>query len=53
MDGRTVMASVALPVPLALLAPMNALNVPVPAGVPLIRPVLVFTLNPAGRFMAA
>jgi hypothetical protein len=50
--GRTVMVSVALPLPPALLALMVELNVPVTLGVPLITPVLVLTLKPVGRPVA-
>jgi hypothetical protein len=47
------MTRIALPVPPALVALMLALNVPETAGVPLIRPVEVFTLTPVGNPLAA
>ena len=50
--GNTVIVSVALPMPPALLALIVTLEVPSDAGVPLINPVPVFTLNPAGNPLA-
>ena len=50
--GTTVITSVAVPVPPALLALIVTLVVPVALGVPLITPVLVLTLNPAGNPVA-
>ena len=48
----TVTTNVADPVPLALMALMVTLLVPVALGVPVIAPVLVFTDNPEGRPVA-
>jgi uncharacterized protein YhfF len=45
----TVMASLAVPVPLALVAPMVTLDVPAAVGVPLITPVVALMESPAGR----
>ena len=50
--GLTVMPSVALPVPPALVALIVTLYVPAVVGVPEIKPVVVFTLKPAGRPLA-
>jgi hypothetical protein len=47
------MVSEALSAPPALAALMVALKVPETAGLPLIKPVAVFTLSPAGRPLAA
>ena len=44
----TVRARVAVPVPVALVAPIVTLVVPVAVGVPLITPVEVLTERPAG-----
>ena len=52
VGGTTVITKVAVPVPPALLALTVRLVVPVALGVPLITPVLVFTLNPAGSPVA-
>ena len=48
----TVRASVAEPVPLTFVALTMTLQKPPEVGVPLIRPVEVFTLSPAGRPLA-
>ena len=48
----TVKVSVALPVPLALVALMVTVYVPAVVGVPEINPVLVFTSKPAGSPVA-
>ena len=50
--GTTVITNVAVPVPPALLALIVTLVVPVALGVPLITPVLVFTLSPPGNPVA-
>jgi hypothetical protein len=47
-----VKVKVALPVPPALVALMVTLYVPAVVGVPDIKPVLVFTVNPAGSPLA-
>ena len=47
-----VKVSVALPVPPALVALIVTLYVPAVVGVPEIKPVLVFTLRPAGNPLA-
>jgi hypothetical protein len=47
-----VMTSVALPVPPALVALIVTLYVPAVVGVPEIKPVLVFTVKPAGNPVA-
>ena len=52
MTSATVTVNVALPVPPALVAVMVALVVPVAVGVPLIKPVPVSTLRPAGNPLA-
>ena len=44
----TVSVSVAFPVPPALVAPRVTLVTPAAVGVPVISPVDVFTLSPAG-----
>jgi hypothetical protein len=43
------MASLVVTVPLALDAPIDALNVPAVVGVPLITPVVVFKESPSGK----
>ena len=48
----TASVSVALPVPVPLVALMVTLEVPAAVGVPEMRPVLVFTVSPAGRPVA-
>ena len=48
-----VMESVAVPVPVVLVAERLALVVPAAVGVPEMRPVVVFTDNPPGRLAAA
>jgi hypothetical protein len=50
--GLIVKVNVALPVPPALVALMVTLDVPAVVGVPEIRPVVVFTANPAGSPVA-
>jgi hypothetical protein len=47
-----VRESVAVVVPPAFVAPIVTLEVPVAVGVPLIAPVLVLTLKPAGNPVA-
>lgn len=47
-----VMVTALLPVPPSLVALTVTMNVPLAVGVPEIRPVLVFTLNPAGNPLA-
>ena len=47
--GSTLITHVALPVPMELVALIVTLLMPVTAGVPLIKPVDVFTLSPAGK----
>ena len=49
---RIVMVRVAVPVPPELVALIVTLYVPAVVGVPEMRPVLVFTLRPAGRGLA-
>ena len=50
--GSTVMTKVPNPVPPALLALMLTLVVPVALGVPVMAPLLVLTLRPAGNPLA-
>ena len=50
--GLIVKVSVWLPVPPALLALIVAVYVPAVVGVPEIKPVLVFTVKPAGNPVA-
>ena len=50
--AATVIVSVALPVPVAFVAPSNTLVVPVAVGVPVMAPVAVFTVRPAGSGVA-
>ena len=47
-----VILSVALPVPVTLVALIVTLYVPAVVGVPEINPVVVFTVNPAGSPVA-
>jgi hypothetical protein len=47
-----VSVSVALPVPLAFVAPSVTVDVPVEVGVPEISPLAVFTDKPAGKTVA-
>jgi len=49
---RIVMVRVAVPVPPELVALIVTLYVPAVVGVPEMRPVLVFTLRPAGSGLA-
>lgn len=51
-DAETVMTRVAVPVPLALTAAIATVKDPDAAAVPLITPVLVFRIKPAGRPLA-
>jgi len=44
-----VMVNVALPVPVALVALSVAVETPTAVGVPVMAPVAVLTLNPAGK----
>ena len=46
---RMVNVSIAVPVPLPLVALRVMLNVPVTVGVPEIKPVIGFTVKPAGK----
>jgi hypothetical protein len=48
-----VMASVAVPVPVVLVAERVALVVPAAVGVPEMRPVALLTESPVGRLAAA
>ena len=50
--GLIVKVNVALPVPPELVALMVTLYVPAVVGVPEIKPVLVFTVKPAGNPVA-
>ena len=50
--GSTVIARIAVPVPVTLAALMVAFADPVAVGVPEMSPVLVLTLNPEGRLAA-
>ena len=50
--GLMVKVNVALPVPPELVALMVTLYVPAVVGVPEIRPVVVFTVKPAGNPVA-
>jgi hypothetical protein len=50
--GFTVRVKSAIPWPIPLVAEMFTAVVPMAVGVPLISPVLVFTLNPAGNPVA-
>lgn len=46
--GAMFSVSVAVPVPVPLVAESETLNAPEAVGVPVIAPVAVLTLNPAG-----
>jgi hypothetical protein len=48
----TVSVSVAVPVPPALVAPIVTLELPTAVGVPVMSPVAVATLSPAGSPVA-
>ena len=48
-----VIVNVFVPVPVTLIALIVTLDVPAAIGVPLITPVDVFTLKPAGKPVAA
>jgi hypothetical protein len=50
--GLMVNTNVFVSDPAALVAVISTLNMPVAVGEPVIAPVLVLTLNPAGRLMA-
>ena len=50
--GLIVKVNVALPVPPALVALIVTVYVPAVVGVPEIRPVVVFTVKPAGNPVA-
>jgi hypothetical protein len=50
--GLIVKVNVALPVPPELVALMVTVYVPAVVGVPEIKPVLVFTVKPAGNPVA-
>ena len=52
MAAAMVRASVAVPVPAALVAPSVTLLVPVVVGVPVIRPVVGLSVRLDGRFVA-
>ena len=55
IDGAAVAivsVSVALPLPVPFVALKVTFDVPAAAGVPEIKPVLVFTLKPVGRPVA-
>ena len=51
--GAKVIVKLALPVPVRLVALILTEKVPLAAGIPLINPVAVFTLRPAGNPAAA
>ena len=51
--GLIVMVRVNVPVPVALVAPIVTVKVPGVVGVPLMAPVLVFTLSPLGSPVAS
>ena len=50
--GATVMVRVAVPVPVAFVAPRATREMPGPVGVPSMAPVRGFSTNPAGRPVA-
>ena len=50
--GETVIVIAWVPVPAAFVALNETLNVPVAPGVPVMAPVAVFTLRPAGKPLA-
>ena len=50
--GTIVRLREAVPVPPAFVADRLTVNVPAAVGVPEIRPVVVLTLNPAGKLLA-
>jgi hypothetical protein len=50
--GVIVKTTTAVPVPPALVAPIVTFEVPLAVGVPLMRPVDVLALRPAGRPVA-
>ena len=47
--GEMINPSVAVPVPVALIAPRATLNVPVSAGVPEINPLSASRASPSGN----
>ena len=47
--GLTVITSIAVPVPELLVAEIDTFEVPATVGVPVIAPVLVLRLSPAGK----
>ena len=49
--AATVIVSVALPVPVALVAPSSTIVVPTAVGVPVIAPVAATMLKPAGKVL--
>jgi hypothetical protein len=50
--GLTVITSIAVPVPELLVAEIDTFEVPATVGVPVIAPVLVLRLSPAGKPVA-
>ena len=52
-NGLTVRVSILVPVPPVLMAEMVTDLVPAVVGVPEMSPLVVFTLRPAGRSVAA
>lgn len=52
MAGLMVRTNVAVPVPVAFVAPIVTLDVPAAVGVPVTDPVDVLTESPAGRPVA-
>ena len=53
VEGKTSRDNVLVPVPVALVALKFTLNVPETVGVPDMAPVLLASVNPAGRSIAA
>ena len=51
-NGRTVNTNPCMPVPPAPAAPSVTLNVPAAVGVPEMRPVVAFRVNPTGKPVA-
>jgi len=51
--GKITIWRLAVPVPSELVAEMETLNVPATVGVPEINPVMVLTVNPVGKPVAA
>ncbi len=52
VGGLMVNVTVKRPVPVASVAPTVAVNVPKAVGVPVIAPVVVLIINPAGKPVA-